>query len=242
MLAICDYGIGGLGLYKKLRQVTDADVLYFSDTGYTPYGKVPEQELRDRLTSVVDFLFNQGATHIAVACNSASSVLTEREGVSTIIRHGIEAVLNKAPKVIAIAGGRRTVVSQVYRDAVEDHGIVVKQQVAQELSIRIEAGDLDSEQLKAAISRVFEPLRACREVLLACTHYPVISKQILDQYPHFELIDPIDGMTKEVLACVDGLRGTSRVRWMTTGNVDKMRLAAQNAFGITMNEIEQLSL
>lgn len=48
-IGICDWGIGGLGVYKELRKRgSNADIVYFSDSGYTPYGKVPKDELHER--------------------------------------------------------------------------------------------------------------------------------------------------------------------------------------------------
>jgi hypothetical protein len=36
-----DWGVGGLGFYKELKKRVDAPALYFSDNGFTPYGRTP---------------------------------------------------------------------------------------------------------------------------------------------------------------------------------------------------------
>jgi glutamate racemase len=52
-VAIIDYGIGGLGLYKLIRQdFPKLPLLYFSDSGEVPYGKLSRLRLRARLDPV----------------------------------------------------------------------------------------------------------------------------------------------------------------------------------------------
>ena len=72
-IGINDFGIGGLGLYKLLRVQTTADLVYFSDSGYHPYGTLSRTELQDRLQKVIDFFHSQDVQHIAVACHAAST-------------------------------------------------------------------------------------------------------------------------------------------------------------------------
>ena len=53
-LGIVDWGIGGIGLLSALDRVAPGlPVLYWSDAGATPYGRMGVDELTDRLTTVV---------------------------------------------------------------------------------------------------------------------------------------------------------------------------------------------
>ena len=56
-LGIIDWGIGGIGVYKLIKERRpEVSVVYFSDTGVMPYGKMSRAELAARLDAVIGFL------------------------------------------------------------------------------------------------------------------------------------------------------------------------------------------
>jgi len=241
-IGICDYGIGGIGLYQYIRKQSDVDIIYFSDSGYTPYGKVSAPELKERIQKVIAFFHAHGVEYIAVACNAASTVIPENKNITGIIEHGIQQVLQIRPEKIAIAGGSRTIDSQLYKKAFEAKGIQTWQQVAQQLSGRIEAGDVDSAALENDIEMIFSNIRSAPYILLACTHYPAISKKIQDAVPQSVLLDPAEEMYKWIFKNWSPLKGNNSSLWYTTGNTEKMKLAAKNAFGVETQNIQQVIL
>ena len=239
-IGICDYGIGGIGLYQLIRKKSDVDVVYISDAGYTPYGKVSEAELKSRVEKVIAYFHAQGIDHIAVACNAASTVIPRHKNITGIIEHAIEQVLKIQPQKIAITGGSRTIDSGLYKTAFELKGIVTLQQVAQELSVRIEAGDLYSQGMKNDIERIFRPLSSASHILLACTHYPVITQQIQSVVPGVVLLDPAEHMCYWILQHWGEMNGNGASAWLTTGNPEKMSKAAYCAFGLEAKDIKQI--
>ena len=49
-LAILDYGIGGLDIWRRLRaRYPQLDTLYLSDSGFTPYGQLDDVSQRSPL-------------------------------------------------------------------------------------------------------------------------------------------------------------------------------------------------
>src|SRR5688572_24310587 len=116
-LGIIDWGIGGVGLLKKIRKDSTLDILYFSDTGFTPYGKVPAEELKGRLLKVIDFLKVKECDFIAVGCNAASTILPQDKNVLGVIEPAIELVTGLKLQSIGIVGGKRTVESEIYKNA-----------------------------------------------------------------------------------------------------------------------------
>ncbi|WP_166906149.1 hypothetical protein [Mycobacterium sp. DL440] len=74
-LGIVDWGIGGIGVVRELdRRVPGLPVLYWSDAGATPYGRMRGDALAARLSAVVSELAHRGATEVVLACNAASTV------------------------------------------------------------------------------------------------------------------------------------------------------------------------
>ena len=241
-IGICDYGIGGLGLFKLIRPKTTVDIVYLSDSGYTPYGKLPEPELRTRLQKIIDYFHSQGIQHIAVACNAASTVIPDEINITGVIEHGVNAVIKAKPDKIGVVGGVRTIESNLYKNAFEKVGIGTIQQPAQQLSIKIEAGDINSLELELAIRDIFEPLKNLNYILLGCTHYPVIADKIRAFTNNTQLIDPIPEMTEWILRNWQELTGDQTVEWITTGNIEKMKVASKNAFNLQIDNIQKISL
>jgi len=95
------------------------------------------------------------------------------------------------PKRLALIGGRRTVLSGVYRRAFALHDIGLEQRIAQPLSAMIEKGDICSSNCVTKFRRIVAPIRNCSHLLLACTHYPAIA-DVLAEYVSKDtvLIDP----------------------------------------------------
>jgi len=241
-IGICDYGIGGIGLYKILRAQTTADIIYFSDSGFTPYGKVPAEDLKTRLDNVFNFFHNEGVAYVAVACNAASTVIRKTQYTTGIIEHGLRMVERFGPKEIAVAGGYRTIESNAYKTPLEQLGIKVTQRVAQPLSIRIEAGDLDSMELSADITAIFEPVKNVSHILLACTHYPVIAAKIAEHVPNAILLDPVHEMAQWIMSNWIPLDGHSTTRWITSGDTLQMISAAEAAYQVTISSVENITL
>jgi glutamate racemase len=256
VIAILDWGIGGLGFFKLLRERRPGvPVLYLSDAGETPYGKLSAPELASRIGRVAAFLASLGARELVVACNAASTALPalgvsgDEGGLATpagalrvtgVIAHGVRAALASGARVVGVVGGRRTIRSGVYRRALAREGLKVLQRVAQPLSAYIEAGDLSSPALSGDLARIMAPLRGVEALLLACTHYPAIAPRFREHAPEAALLDPVS----EVMRFVEGrwrlAEGGGPDRFLTTGDPAAMRASARGAFGVELAAVEAL--
>lgn len=245
MLGIIDWGIGGVSIYKIIKeQLPHVPVQYFSDTGVTPYGKMARRELADRLDAVIEFLNAKGATHIVIGCNAASTAIGDLADhgvpVKGVIEPAVAYTSRLKPKRLGLIGGRRTVVSGVYRRAFSERNISIEQRVAQPLSGLIESGDTSSEVLRSEAKRILSPLSNCSHILLACTHYPAISSVLANFVsPKTRLVDPAAEMVKIVskwrFASGDD-------RFFTSGDGAAMKRSAKNAFGVSIRSVKKVAL
>ena len=246
MLGLLDWGIGGVGVYKLIKERLGAvPVLYLSDTGVTPYGRMSRRELTQRLDTIIDFLKHRGATHILVGCNAASTAIDDLNDhgipISGVIAPAVDLIARIKPKRLGVIGGRRTVVSGVYRKRLADRKIKVEQRIAQPLSALIESGDTASQTLVAETRRIVAPLRHCTHILLACTHYPAIAPVIQRMVSDgTELIDPANELVKTVRKW-NLAPGRGDV-FLTTGDPDEMRRAALAAFGVRISKPRKVRL
>ena len=243
-LAIYDWGIGGLGLYKAVKNLDPAQrVLYFSDAGFEPYGKVLPSDLANRVRAVLDYLTDEGVDKIAVACNAASVALEDNCSVpvENILQAGIREALQFPGSRIGVLGGKATITSGRIQEALKANGKVPVAVVAQELSAFVEAGDLKSEVMLTALHRILLQVMHCDAVLLACTHYPALIPFIRQLIPEtVRLIDPAEAMAAAILD--KGESDSGQDHFLTTGDPIQMRDAAGVAFGVQLNGIKRINL
>lgn len=232
-LGIIDWGIGGIGVYKLIKEKRpEIGVVYFSDTGVTPYGKMSRAELVARLNTVIGFLKTKGVTHLVIGCNAASTAIPflDPQGlkIEGVIDAAVEMTTRLKPKRLGLIGGRRTVVSGVYRKAFADRGIRAEQRIAQPLSGLIESGDVSSDKLQAECKRILAPLRNCSHILMACTHYPAIA-EVMRDFVSSEtvLLDPAAELVKRTVRWRIASGGDE---FFTSGDADGMKIAAKLAF------------
>ena len=77
-VGVFDSGVGGLSVLRAIRQeLPDEDLLYVGDSGFAPYGDKPVTFVRERAEAIVEFLINEGAKAIVVACNTATGIAVE---------------------------------------------------------------------------------------------------------------------------------------------------------------------
>jgi len=133
------------------------------------------------------------------------------------------------------------VLSGIYRRAFADRGIEVEQRIAQPLSAFIEGGDVSSEELRAQIRRIVSPISQCSHLLLACTHYPAIIPVLRELLsPETILIDPAAELVNEIARW--RLPRGGEDTFLTSGDPEKMKDAAGNAFGFRIKAVKQITL
>lgn len=245
-LAIIDWGIGGVSINKLIKsKLGNLPVIYFSDTGVTPYGRMSRHELIERVNKVIAYLQSQGASHVVVGCNAASTVIPflnvpemEIEGV---IECAVQMTARMRPAKLALLGGRRTVLSGVYRRAFEEQGINVTQRIAQPLSAFIEKGDTSSDELRGQCRKILRPVSNYSHLLLACTHYPAIMT-VLKEFvsDRTVLVNPVGELVEVIKRWNLPAGGTDR--HFTTGEPESMKMAAWNAFGFRIEKVTRVEL
>lgn len=242
-LGIVDWGIGGVGLLNALdRSVPGLPVLYWSDAGVTPYGRMTADELTDRLLTVVGAMAERGATEVVLACNAASTV-ADRLGaaaipVQGIISHGVASVPDGLDRV-GVVGGRRTITAGHYRRGLARPGRLVVSRVAQPLSAHIEAGRTGSAQFQADLAKIVAPLQRMDALVLACTHYPAAARWFAAALPQTRLIDPAEHMAAAIAARYPQLQqaAPSPRRFLTSGDPAAMRRGAARAWGTLLTAV-----
>jgi len=78
-IGVFDSGVGGLSIHHELvRRLPQADFIYLGDQANSPYGGRPGPEVVELTKQGVIRLFDEGASLVILACNTASTIALRR--------------------------------------------------------------------------------------------------------------------------------------------------------------------
>lgn len=211
-IGIFDSGLGGLSVLKAIRaELPMESIEYVGDCKYNPYGDKDPEFIVERALKICDFLLKRGAKAIVVACNTATAIAIPklREtysvpiiGIEPAIKPAISATRTKAVGVMATAA---TIRSERFQNLIKRYqkpDVRVLLQPCKGLADAIEQGKgktPETQQMLAAYLRPFQEA-SCDKIVLGCTHYPFIAKEIqaILKNPDIELINPSNAVAKEL--------------------------------------------
>lgn len=186
-----DSGLGGLSVARRiLERLPKERIVYFADSAHVPYGERPLEQIQEFALSIVGYLIGKGAKAVVMACNMSSAAALELARteypdlpIIGVIMPGAKAavdVCDGAP--IGVLATTGTIKSGAYVTAVArlDPSIRVVGQACPKFVPLVESGQADSEEAEAAACTYVASLLAegCRTIVLGCTHYPFLRKQI----------------------------------------------------------------
>ncbi len=248
-LGVLDWGIGGIDFHARLRaRRPGLALVYWSDSGATPYGKLGREALAQRVAAVALQLRARGVTHLVVACNAASTVIGLPMfadlglEICGVITPAIAATLQDPARVVGVIGGRRTIRSGLYRRALVAGGRRVLARVAQPLSALVERGELDTPAVHTELARILKPLRSIEALVLACTHYTALRGPIERLLPRVRLIDPAAAALEHVERTWALEEHGASDMFLTTGDPAAMVRAAGLAFGVALPTVQRVPL
>lgn len=194
-IGIFDSGIGGLTVANAILKILpNESIVYFGDTAHLPYGDKSPEMIRKYSRSITEFLLQSDVKMIVIACNSASSAafdyvreLAQEQHVEVInvIDPVVDYITNHQYRHVGVIGTRATIGSQIFPEKIhqKDAQLKVSALATPLLAPMIESGFVKGEISKAVIETYLadKSLNGIDALVLACTHYPLIKKEI-EQY------------------------------------------------------------
>lgn len=244
-IGVMDSGLGGLSVWKELvHLMPDEQYLYLGDSGFCPYGSKSSAEIRERVTRMVDFLMDQDAGVIVVACNAitAASIdfLRARYPVPFI---GMEPAIKPASLgtrtgAVGVLATERTLQGALFsttRSRYAQH-IRVVEKAGTGLVEKVEALDFDSDETLALLEACIRPMleQNIDHLVLGCTHYPFLQDAIRKiAGDGVTLVNPAPAVALRTAAVLDQMRSSEdqgenqdgsrgETVFYTTGNTEKM--------------------
>ncbi|MDT8998542.1 glutamate racemase [Paucibacter sp. APW11] len=218
-IGVFDSGVGGLTVLRALRaRLPDVALRYVADSAHAPYGPRSSEFIAQRSLAIAEFLIDEGAALLVVACNTATAhavnALRERWPLLPVV--GIEPGIK--PAVAASRNGKvgvmattATLASARYQELLRAHaqGCQIISQACPGLVDLIETGQLDQPAIREKIQQCCAPLREAGvdTVLLGCTHYPFVQQQIQAEL----------GAAVSLLNIEDAVARQAQKRWQEAG-------------------------
>lgn len=188
-IGVFDSGVGGLSVLQHIRAtLPDARLIYVADSAHVPYGDKTPTYIAARSLVLTQFLIEQGAEAIVIACNTATAaaaqILREKYSLPIIamepaVKPAVAATHSGVVGVLATIG---TLESSRFAALLEKYAgdVEIITQGCPGLVERVEAGDLHSDSTRQLIARYTAPLlaRGADTLILGCTHYPFLTPVI----------------------------------------------------------------
>ena len=212
-IGIFDSGIGGLTVARAITQLMpDENIIYFGDTAHLPYGDKSAASIRHYCERITRFLKTNNCKMVVIACNTASAsgfkTVQKTFGYPELTLNVIDPVAShivekKERQKVGVIGTKRTIESSVYPKKIHalKPGLPVSSVATPLLAPMIEEGFFNNKISKTIINSYLSKntLQNIDTLILACTHYPLIRKEIEQFYIHpVEIIDSATVVSQEV--------------------------------------------
>jgi glutamate racemase len=236
-IGIFDSGVGGLSVFRAVRQLLpDEALIYLADQAHVPYGPRSLTQVRAFSESITRYLLAQGAKLIVVACNTASAAALHhlRQVFPQVPFVGMEPAVKPAAEqtrsgVVGVLATPATFQGELYTSVIERfaNDVTVLQDTCPGLVMEIDGGHLDTPGVRVILRRALEPMltQGIDTVVLGCTHFPFVIPTIEKIVgPEVRVIDPSPAIARQVVRLLeanslrrsDGDSGQGRC--LTTGD------------------------
>lgn len=222
-IGIFDSGVGGLTVLKSLSDKYKCiDYIYIGDNKYCPYGDKTKEELLNYAKRIVNYFIEKGISIIVIACNtSCSQTLDELKQIYKnitfigVIDSTIDIFLKSKKNNVLVIGTSATINSNIYESKIKEknNNIKVTNLATPKLVPLIE----NMEMTKKVLNEYLKPYNDIDSIILACTHYKLIEKEIDKNIKVINSSDSIVNTIKNYI--IESTTGSIKI--YTTGNIIK---------------------
>ena len=196
-LGIFDSGIGGFTVLNSLlARNKDVEVIYLADVERNPYGEKNLGEIRIIASEICNWFSDKNLDALLIACNTTNSSALD------ILQKKLEIpcfdLINSVSEIIStnrigVLATSATVKTASYKNIIESKSknIKVFQQACPEFVYEIEKTTINSEKINYLSEIYLRSLLSCniQELILGCSHYPLIYDLLRKKIPSEFLIE-----------------------------------------------------
>ena len=206
MIGVLDSGIGGVSVLREIiKVIPKGHFVYYSDSANNPYGDKRKDEVYNIVKKTVDYFIKLNCVAIVLACNTASAICVKRlrEEYPNILFIAIEPAYkmvhdyNPLGKTLVMAT-KGTLESEKFLalyHKYDNHKTILLP--CSGLADLIEKGNMD--EVDRYLEDNLKDYKGVNNVVLGCTHYPLIKDNIKKVLGNVEFFDGSVGVSKELL-------------------------------------------
>lgn len=205
MIGFFDSGIGGVTILKEaIKLLPKHSFLYYSDSKNNPYGDKDIDKLYNIVINVVDFLISKGCKIIVIACNTASANCVDKLRIDfpDIVFIATEPAYkmvhdfnpNENTLVMATEG---TIHSERFLKLYNKYDNHKTNLIScKGLAELIENGNED--EIRKYLYSKLNNYHNIKNVVLGCTHYPLIKDEIREVLGDVKFFDSSLGVARQL--------------------------------------------
>jgi glutamate racemase len=208
---IFDSGVGGFSILEHIRQaVPGLSTHYLMDNHLFPYGVQPDDVLITRIVNLcLKACEERRIDLVVIACNTASTLaLPALRKVLDIPIIGVVPAIKTAAKQslskqIALLATPATINRPYIDQLISDHGenCQVMRIGSSELVKIAEDFWLQGSLDLATLKHILQPLQENKKIdqlILGCTHFPLVSEHIAQLFPKLTLVDSGSAIARRI--------------------------------------------
>ena len=202
-IGVIDSGVGGLTVVRQLQRLLPGeDIVYYGDSANVPYGNRSEDEIFSLTMKMLRFLETQQVKCVAIACNTISPLADRLRPecpfpIISIVEAGADYVVREKLPRIGLIATEFTVQKGAYEARIhaQNPDCEVAAKGSPNLATLIDKGDFNQSVINDEITETVDVILAkapVTDLLLACTHFPIIADNFRACFPQLRLIDPAE--------------------------------------------------
>lgn len=206
-IGVFDSGIGGVTILKEIvKLLPHENILYYSDSLHNPYGNKSPEAVYEIVKNIVEYLLAKDCKMIVIACNTATALTVDRlrdaypEVTFIATEPAYKMVYDHARDatalVLATPGTMQSERFHKIYDQYNNHRTYL-------YSCDGLADLIEQNRSTEICKYLAEKLAIYHEkkveaIVLGCTHYPLIKKELLALFPNALIFDSSNGVSRQL--------------------------------------------
>ena len=261
-IGVFDSGLGGLTVLKELsRLLPSEDIVYFGDSGRTPYGTKSKDTVIRYTLQDINFLLSHNVKMVVIACNTASAcsldVVSAKYNVPVVevIGPGARAAASVTQNNrVAVIGTSATINSRVYEKALKNvsDDIAYFGKACPMFVPLVEEGWWNKKITEDIISIYLSDLKCYSPdtLILGCTHYPLLKNAIAKVLgPEIALVNSAASVAVEVKEALlekgllrDETEEKGKISYYTSDSVEKFAALGSMFLGGELDNVTKVDI
>ncbi len=202
-IGVLDSGVGGLTVVRQIQRLLPGeDIIYFGDSANCPYGNRSADEIFELTMRMLRRLERREVKCVAIACNTISTMVERLRPecpfpLISVVEAGADYVVQEKLARVGLIATEFTVSTGAYEARIHagNPDCFVSAKGSPNLAALIDRGDFNRAAINEEITEQVDIILSrgdIHDLILGCTHFPIVAENFHDCFPDLRLIDPAE--------------------------------------------------